>query len=213
MINKPKNAEQFSTSECKTPSSPSGTSFSPKATGFDLNALRFSRNVGEGFAVKRQITRVPVRKPTKAEFFRTHSEPDWKFQTMILERKEESETYLLAPDAWDILPELQRPATLCAAIDRRGNPFLIPIPLPGEDGRRNQWHDSLEAVVALSEKQWVRSVANMSIGGYDAHVAIGQLPEPEWPDMTFEQLMEIAFRGRIVESEEHPLIRQLLGEI
>lgn len=219
MNDKPENAEQLPTSvvtlsERTGPSSRSSeTSFSPRATGFDLNALRFTRNVGEGFAVKRHITRVPVRKPTKGDFFRTHPDPGWRFQTMILERKDEGETYLLAPGAWDILPELQRPAMLCTAIDRRGNPFLIPIPLPGEDGRRNQWHDSLAAVVALSEKKWVRSVANMSIGGYDAHVAIGQLPEPEWPALRFEQLMEIAFRGRIVESEEHPLIRQLLGEI
>ncbi len=218
MIDKPKDVEQLSTStftisECTSPLSSSQTSFSPRPTGFDLNSLRFTRNLGDGFVVKRHITRVPVCKPKKGDFFRTHPDLDFRFQSMILELKELGETYLLAPGAWDILPELQRPAMLCAAIDRRGNPFLIPIPLPAEDGRRNQWHDSLAAVVALSEKKWVRSVANMSIGGYDAHVAIGQLPEPDWPELRFEQLMEIAFRGRVIETGEHPLIRQLLGDI
>ena len=181
--------------------------------GFDLNALRLQRNVGDGFVVKRQITRVPVRRAAKDEFFQVRPDAGWRMPTMILEQKEEGVTYLLAPSACDLLPELQRAVTLVAAIDRRGNPFLVPVPLPGEDGRSNPWHISLAAVVALSEKKWVRCIANMKAGGYEAYVATGQLADPEWPDMTFEELMEIAFRGRVIESAEHPLIRQLLGEI
>lgn len=180
---------------------------------FDLNALRLQRNVGDGFVVKRQITRVPVRKPAKGDFFRAHPGADWRIPTMILEQKEDGVTYLLAPEACDLLPELQRAVTLVAAIDRRGNPFLIPVPLPGEDGRSNPWHESLAAVVALSQNKWVRCIANMKAGGYDAYVATGNLADPEWPEMTFEELMEIAFRSRVIESAEHPLIRQLLGEI
>ena len=180
---------------------------------FDLDALRLQQNVGDGFTVKRQITRVPVRKPQKQEFFRIHPSEEQRLPVMILEQKEEGLTYLLAPSAYDLLPELQRAVTLVAAIDRRGNPFLIPLPLPGEDGRSNPWHVSLSAVVALSEQKWVRCVANMQAGSYDAYVATGQLADPEWPDVKFEELVEIAFRGRVIESADHPLIRQLLGEI
>jgi hypothetical protein len=38
-----------------------------------------------------------------------------------------------------------------------------------------------------------------------------RLPEPEWPETSFEELMQIAFRGRIINSLDHPVIRQLLG--
>lgn len=41
--------------------------------GFDLNALRLPQNFGESLGVKRLITRVPVRKPLKAEFFRVRT--------------------------------------------------------------------------------------------------------------------------------------------
>lgn len=135
--------------------------------GFDLNALRLPQNFGESLGVKRLITRLPVRKPLKAEFFRVRTGEAWHFQTMILEWKEEGETFLLSPEVWDFVPELLRPAILHTAIDRRNNVFLIPVPLPGPDGRRNSWHQSLAEVVAMAETKWVRSIANKAVGGYD----------------------------------------------
>lgn len=69
----------------------------PLIPGFDLNALRLPQNFGESLGVKRLITRVPVRKPLKTEFFRVRSGEAWRLQTMILELKEESETFLVLP--------------------------------------------------------------------------------------------------------------------
>ncbi|WP_153146434.1 hypothetical protein [Dechloromonas sp. H13] len=183
----------------------------PLIPGFDLNALRLPQNFGEALAVKRLITRVPVRKPLKTEFFRVRPGEAWRFQTMILELKEERETFLLAPAVWEAVPELLRTAMLYTAIDRRNNVFLIPVPLPGSDGRRNPWHQSLAEVVAMAESNWVRSVANMQVGGYDMFVAEAELAEPEWPDITFPELVQIAFRERLIDSPEHPVITQLRG--
>lgn len=183
----------------------------PMIPGFDLDALRLPQNFGEALGVKRLITRVPVRKPLKTEFFRVRAGEAWRFQTMILELKEEGETFLLAPAVWDAVPELLRPAMLHTAIDRRNNVFLIPVPLPGPDGRRNPWHQSLAEVVAMAETKWVRSVANKHVGGYDMLVAETALPEPEWPDVTFQELVQIAFRERLIQSADHPVVTQLLG--
>jgi hypothetical protein len=183
----------------------------PLIPGFDLDALRLPQNFGEALGVKRLATRVPVRKPQKTEFFRARSDESWRFQTMILELKEEGETFLVAPAVWDTLAELLRPAMLHTAIDRRNNVFLIPVPLPGPDGRRNSWHQSLAEVVATAETKWVRSVANKHVGGYDMLVAQAVLPEPEWPDVTFDELMQIAFRERLIQGSDHPVVTQLLG--
>lgn len=179
--------------------------------GFDLSAIRLTQNYGETLSVRRQITHVPVRKPLKTEFFRVRPEEEWRLQTMILEIKSESEIYLLTPDLWDIVPEIVRPAVLHVAIDRRNNLFLIPVPLPGEDGKRNPWHQSLSEVVQAAETQWVRSVANKGVGAYDMLVAEGRLADPEWPDITFEGLLKIAFRNRMINDPDHPVLTQLLG--
>jgi hypothetical protein len=183
----------------------------PLLPGFDLDALRLPQNFGESLGVKRLLTRVPVRRPLKTEFFRVRSGESWRLQTMILEIKEEGETYLLLPAVWDAVPELLRPAVLHTAIDRRENVFLIPVPLPGPDGRRNPWHQSLNSAVTKAETNWVRSVANMKQGGYDLYVADGNIPDPEWPDVTFQELVKTAFRERVIDTIAHPVIQQLLG--
>lgn len=189
----------------------SAASASLRLEGFDLRALRLPQNFGESLGVKRHITRVPVRKPLKTEFFRVRADEEFRFQTMILELKEEGETYLLAPELWGVVPELLRPAVLHTAIDRRNNVFLIPIPLPDPDGHRNPWHQSLAEVVSMAESKWLRSVANKHVSGYDMLVTEGDLPEPDWPELDFHKLVEIAFREKLIQSFDHPVINQLLG--
>ncbi len=180
---------------------------------FDLNALRLPQNFSEAIGVTRQITRVPVRKPQKSEFFRVHSGETWRLQTMLLELKEESETYVVLPGVWDALPDLIKPAVLHSAVDRKGNFFLIPVPMPTQDGRRNSWHDSLNSAVIAAESNWVRVVANLKNGGYDLFVANGDLPGPDWPESSFSDLVNIAFKNRIISAADHPVVKQLTGEI
>jgi hypothetical protein len=65
--------------------------------------------------------------------------------------------------------------------------------------------------VAMAEIKWVRSVANKAVGGYDMLVADANLAEPEWPDTSFQELVQIAFRERLIQSPDHPVVTQLLG--
>ena len=59
---------------------------------------------------------------------------------------------------------------------------------------------------------WVRVAANMSLGAYEVYEASGSIPDPEWPDVTFRVLLEIAFKGRFIQSLDHPVIHRLQGE-
>jgi len=135
------------------------------------------------------------------------------FVAAIFEDKEGNTTYLLTPAVAAAYPEVARPVELYRAIDRQGNQRLIPVPLPAENGQRNPWHDSLLQAVNHSKGAWVRVAANMSAGAYDVHVAQGNLAAPDWPDMTIPELVKIAFRGRIVDSEDHAVVRALQGRI
>ena len=60
-------------------------------------------------------------------------------------------------------------------------------------------------------KDWVRINADMELGAYKITVARGAIPEPEWPNLTFEELLEIAFRDRIVSSPFSPARSAILG--
>lgn len=191
-----------------TSNDPSQSASTP---GFDFSALRLPTNYGESLGVKKMILRVPVKKPNKAEFFRIHSDPAFRFPGLILEMKEDNETFLLTPEMGDALPGLSRPVQIHTAVDRQGNVFLIPVPLPNEEGIRNPWHESLAQAVAMAENQWIRIVANKSVGGYDVLVAQASLPEPIWPDLGLEDLLKIAFRDRIISTPDHPVVQRLLG--
>ena len=53
----------------------------------------------------------------------------------------------------------------------------------------------------------------MSLGGYEVYEATGELPDPEWPDLSFEDIMKVAFKDRFITGMDHPVIRRLNGEI
>jgi hypothetical protein len=60
-------------------------------------------------------------------------------------------------------------------------------------------------------KRWVRVKANTSLGAYEIFEAASTLLDPVWPELTFNELVRIAFRGKLVDSLEHPVIKRLRG--
>ena len=183
------------------------------STGIDLKSLRLPANYGATLGVKKLLTNVLVGKPKKPQFFRTHTADDMTFPGMILENKEARESYVVVPEVAQEISELVRPVMLHAAIDRQNNVFLIPVPLPGEDGTRNPWHESLAQAVEHAKLKWIRISANMHVGGYDVYEAEGELPEPEWPEHDIDALVQVAFRGKIITDLDHPIVQSLLGKI
>src|SRR5262249_13633362 len=146
---------------------------------------------------------------------RTHPDPNYTFDTAVIELKEDRETYLVSRDLWDELAGEATflPTSLFTTINRQGVLFLWPIRLPGADGKSMEWWDTAREAVGMAPGKWCRIVANMSLGGYDAFVANGELGEPSWPDMPFAEVLRIAFKGRYIDSTEHIVLRKLRGEV
>lgn len=178
-----------------------------------FSSLRLAQNFGETLGVKKVLSTVQVGKPGKDRFFRAHKSPDMVFPAMLLENKTTSETFLVSAPIAGILGSLVRPVELKAAVDRQGNSFLIPVPLPDSNGNRNRWHQSLDDAVVRSQDTWIRITANKATGGYDIFEANAKLPEPIWPTESMDSLLEVAFRGRILNDPNHPVVIDLLGGI
>ena len=193
--------------------SPTPTQQAAASVLTDLQALRLPANYGATLGVKKLLTNVPVSKPKKPQFFRTHAAEDMTFAAMFLEQKEARESYVVLPNVAQEISELVRPVMLHTAIDRQNNVFLIPVPLAGEAGTRNPWHESLAQAVELAKQKWLRLTANMHTGSYDVYEAEGALPEPEWPAHGIDALVEVAFRGKIITSLDHPVVQSLLGRV
>ena len=147
--------------------------------GFDFNALRLSQDYEQTAGVEKLLTTVPVRKPNKTEFVRVH--PEMHFDTMLLDLKEDRESYLVSPSLLADVSGLAVPVSLKLAINRASVLFLWPLRLPGEDGRSNVWHESAWEAADLAVNRWVSMRANMSLGAYDIYQGAETLSEPQWP--------------------------------
>lgn len=185
------------------------------ADPFDPETLRLSQDFGENFGVKKLTTTVPVRKPTKESFVRTHADESYRLETRILELKDERENYLVDPSLWGHLSGESTfgPRLLQTSMTRQGVLFLWPIRLPGIDGKVDSWNQSAMEAAALAQGKWIRLSANMQLGGYDVFQATGVLPDPEWPALTLGEILRLAFKDHRIDSIDHPVLRKLRGEI
>ncbi|MCH7700961.1 MAG: hypothetical protein IID37_04665, partial [Planctomycetes bacterium] len=160
---------------------------------FDLDRLRLNQDFTKAAGVRKVLTVIPCRKPNRHEFVRVREGDDWVLETAILEDKITREDYLVSPDVYSEVMEECFNACLLTAITRQGDLFLWRVRLPGADGRTNDWNESMMQAAQLGRQQWVRVSANMNVGLYDVHVASSQLAEPDWPDYTLKQLLELCF--------------------
>jgi hypothetical protein len=43
--------------------------------------------------------------------------------------------------------------------------------------------------------------------------AAGNLEDPEWPELSFQELVNLAFKDKVVDRLDHPVLRRLRGEL
>jgi hypothetical protein len=178
---------------------------------FDIASLRLNPSFFETAGVKKLVTTVPVRKPGKQDFIRVRPEPEYRDNFGMIELKDDREEYLVSPV---IIQELAGEVvfkTVFTAIDRQGIPFLWPVRLPAPDERKTEWPRSEREAAERAMTQWVRVKANMKLGAYEMFVAESVMADPVWPKLSYQELVQIAFRDRLITSIDHPVVKRLRG--
>jgi hypothetical protein len=181
---------------------------------FDPAALRLDQSFAESTGIKKLLTTVPVRRPNRQDFVRVHSDPKFRLTpAAIIEIKEDREIYLVVPAmAKEVGGEFVA-ATLFTAITRQNVLHIWPVKLPGPDGKHNPWHASAADAAERAMSRWIRVAANMNLGAYEIFEATSTLSEPLWPDLTFEEILKVAFQDRIVDNFDHQIIQRLKGAV
>jgi len=180
-----------------------------KDTTRDFSRFRLSQNFGNVSKVKKKLTTVPVRKPGKTQWVRVH--PEKKMDTMLLLYPESGgDLYLVEPELQAEVEQLAKAYRLVLAIDRQGDPFFWPIALPDESRPLN-WHLSALEAANKAELELTRIQSNMNIGAYEIRAAEGDLEEPEWPELSMNELLDIAFKNKIINQPDHLVLLQLRG--
>lgn len=180
---------------------------------FDPENLRIKTDFTSTVGVKKIYTHIPVRKPDRQWFSRVHPGEDFRIEAAVIDWQEDKEFYLVPPYLCAEFPAEVKPMALFTGINRQGVLFVWPVKLPQEDGRHGNWGASMLEAVRIAQTRWVRCSSNMSAGCYDVAEAAGVLPDPVWPELSFHEILKIAFKDKYIDNLEHPIIQKLAGRI
>jgi hypothetical protein len=192
-------------------SAEAGPPLSPFA---DLASLNLGASyVDDGIKVKRKLLTMPMGSPDKRQFFRAIREGQ-AFIARIYERPVPGE---LRPTPYFVDPSLHGDASLgrvlktvrlvrCVYYDTHA-PFLWAISVGQRD---NPWSCTGLEIVAAAEVGYVRCVPN-GRDGYAIEYPEQDLGEPRWPELSQPEWYDLAFKGRVIDSFDHEVLRELRG--
>lgn len=189
-----------------------GVATSPPSDPFNPASLRIDVSKMRETGAKKALLSVPVRKPGDQEYVRVHPGKDYHAPYAVIVDKERGETYLVHGNLVGELSRDVKIVDLRYVITRAGDLSVWAVPLPPGDGRDNPWHQSARQIAELAETKWVRVTASKGAGRYEAWEAPPGIPDPVWSEMTFNDVLRLAFpQPRIIDSIDHPFVRKLMG--
>jgi hypothetical protein len=178
----------------------------------DLEKLRLNQDLLANCGVTSCFESIRITRPSKEWFIRVH--PTARLNTGIIELRDDNEIYIVAPELWASLAAESTfgPRALVLAVTKQGTPFIWPIRLPSSDGRIDSWNKSaLTVATGVAVKHWVRLQPDKQAQGYKIDIATADYGEPKWPDLSWEQILQIAFRDFEIHTLDAPVLQRLRG--
>ena len=157
------------------------------------------------------------RIPKKNEYFRVRPDPEWRtpIGTTVAPN---GDTYIVGPAVMDYLEQerlVSRVDVFTLISKDSKDIFLSGVIIPDPDQKENSWNTSRRRAYAMAELNYVRIVANHKASKYNITQALGEHPDPIWPDdqiPSLEAALNLVFEDRIIDTMEHSVIQSLLGK-
>jgi hypothetical protein len=178
----------------------------------DIAAMRLDQSFTEGSPTRRlQAGLVQVQKPNRHDFVRIHPGEDYRLAPVALVEVEK-EWHIVMPNMVDGFPTKPTDGAIYTGITRQGTVFLWPIRSAYDaSGKINTWNESSATAARAAMDRWVRVESNLQQKVYEIHEALGNIPDPAWPETPFSELLGQGFQGRVIETPDHPLVARLKG--
>lgn len=179
----------------------------------DLDTWRIAPEEDFLAGATKAIQTVEVQKPKSNVWFRT--DMTRTLTTTVCEDKETRQFFLVTRE---MAPKLKDQgaltlATLVPFINRSKDVGLWPVKHAADGSGTNLWHKTAAEAARVGSKQWTRMFADMAHGGYRIQVPVGEFPDPEWPEHSMSELLELGFKDRVIANDDHPVMNQLLGRV
>jgi hypothetical protein len=185
----------------------------------------------EKFKVKRAPTiggidplqeNFPIMKIAEAEdFVRLHPDEEnyWSvplcFVHVPIKGTKKENLHLIDEDiAIGYLPSKKIQRYRLALATKPGDVFYLnKVPVVNLDNRFNE--TALQGC-EQAKTTWVQAVSRKDQGYDDYQIVPAKdpkaFPEPKWPTQSWEEIIRIAFKDRIIETEDHPGLLRLIGD-
>jgi len=162
-------------------------------------------------AKPQSLVKIEVRKPPADHFVHAHPDPAFNavFPLYSDSLAKRFDPFLIAPEL-TLPPQAQvnvRPTRLALAITDSGRVFLWHVAQTGSD-----WHESGDSAILVAMTRWVKVIPESS--GYRVEYPQVNLPDPSFPDRSFEEYLRQTFGGepnRYIASLDDPVIKRLAG--
>ena len=141
-------------------------------------------------------------------FFKVFNKPELTFTASVLTDGNYTQ-HLVAKVVADELGSDVKLRDLRLAQTVSGENFVLSTAAPTTKNNRNSWVRSAQEAI----KQSIDNPIRVTRGEDSFRIIKSQrpYPEPTWPDLSLEDMIELAFGERMITDMDHPLVKGLLG--
>jgi hypothetical protein len=186
-----------------------------KLDPLDPATYRQANTLVEAKGVTEVLTEITARSPDKEWWCRVHPDPANSLCTWVVELKSlQKENYLVLPPLWPSLvgEACFKRKSYHLAVTMQGLPFLWSVRQPADDTKEpDRWMVTALEAVRQAKTKWTRLCWD---DGQKKHrLSVSQSDAvPRWPELSFKELIRLAFKDYAITSLDHPVLRQLRGE-
>jgi hypothetical protein len=162
-----------------------------------------------------------VKRLPDAAYWRVRDDEGWRPEEhlfMLLPPTEDSEMrdfLLVAPEMEELFRTDERLANLAHlymlafAVDARGGVKWWAVNATSS----NSWPKSARDIMERLKNEWGMVKSDCGSKLYKFRRPDGDLGEPKWPLDSVEDWLEKAFKGKVIESPDHPVVKELQGRV
>jgi hypothetical protein len=156
-----------------------------------------------------------AKRPPKQVYARVHPDPAFHIEKLaIIDHEATRELYVVTVAVQAALAIEFRTCDAYLAVTQHKDLFFWLTRVPDATRGGERWSASNRDAVQRAIMSWVRVHPNQSAGQYDIFIGGDILGEPIWPDpvLSVWELLRIAFKDRVIQTLDHPIVRQLQGQ-
>ena len=196
-------AQQVQSAAPQPPTNP------PQGRAAKLRKKRGGSAEGGVAAEGKVQTKLEVRTPAKKWWWRAHRDSDFQVPAdlLVIEGGRDEGIYLLEPEVEfpDELTEHVAPVILTRCVTSDGTQFLFKA---GQSEKSPT--SSTRRLISEAREKWIQSGWNGSSKSYDFRYANQLRKEPAWPNQSMDELLDLAFDGKIIDNSRHEVVCRLL---